>query len=73
VSGNTVTFIASITQGGQTSDATVTATVEGNSMRGTVNMPGLGNVEFTGSRPQKGNNVEINEDREESHDSVDHP
>jgi imidazolonepropionase-like amidohydrolase len=52
VSGNQLRFSVSLQMGGDTMQATVTGTIEGDSMRGVMMMPALGSFEFTGSRPR---------------------
>jgi imidazolonepropionase-like amidohydrolase len=53
LAGNKITFAATLSVSGTMTDVTIDGTVEGDSMRGTVNIPGLGVVDFTGARPQK--------------------
>jgi hypothetical protein len=52
VAGNALSFAASINVGGTLVDVEFSGTVEGNTMKGTANVPGFGPVDFTGSRPQ---------------------
>jgi hypothetical protein len=52
VEGNELRFRVSVAMGGQSIDATVTATIEGNSIRGAITMGAMGSFEFTGSRPR---------------------
>ena len=52
VSAKRISFAVSLAVGGTTIEATFNGTVEGNTMSGTVNIPGQGAVEFTGTRPQ---------------------
>jgi imidazolonepropionase-like amidohydrolase len=50
ITGNAVTFKVSLTFGGTSLDLGFTGTVEGNDMKGTVNVPGQGAAPFTGTR-----------------------
>ncbi|HQR37948.1 MAG TPA: amidohydrolase family protein [Blastocatellia bacterium] len=52
VSGNKVSFSATVSVGGTSIDTTFNGTVEGDSMSGTVAVSGQGTVEFTGKRPR---------------------
>jgi imidazolonepropionase-like amidohydrolase len=52
VSGNQLRLPVSLQFGGDTVEAIIVATVEGDSMRGTITMGALGSFEFTGTRPR---------------------
>jgi hypothetical protein len=52
VEGNELRFRVSLSMGGQSMDATVTATIEGNSIRGAISLGAVGSFDFTGSRPR---------------------
>jgi imidazolonepropionase-like amidohydrolase len=52
VRGNQLRFSVSLQMGGDTMQASVTGTIEGDTMRGMIVMPALGSFEFTGSRPR---------------------
>jgi imidazolonepropionase-like amidohydrolase len=52
VTGNELRFSASIQLQGDTVNAVFVATIEGDSMRGTVTIPALGTFDFSGTRPR---------------------
>lgn len=52
VTGNQLRLSATIDMGGQSVDAIITGTIEGDSIRGTVVMGAMGSFEFTGTRPR---------------------
>jgi imidazolonepropionase-like amidohydrolase len=52
VAGNELRFGVSIQMGGDTMDSTVVGTIEGDTMRGVINLQALGSFEFTGTRPR---------------------
>jgi imidazolonepropionase-like amidohydrolase len=52
LNGNQLRCTASINFGGQAVEVVLAGTLEGNSMRGTITVSGLGSFDFTGSRPQ---------------------
>ena len=52
LSGNELRFSASIQVQSDTVNAAFVATIEGDSMHGTVTMPALGTFNFSGSRPR---------------------
>jgi len=52
ITGNELRFGASIQMQGDTMNAAFVATIEGDSMHGTVTIPGHGTFEFSGTRPR---------------------
>jgi hypothetical protein len=52
VTGNQLRFTTSLQIGADTMEATVTATIEGDSIRGIISLAALGSFEFTGTRPR---------------------
>ena len=52
MTGNQLRFTTSLQIGTDTMEATVTATIEGYSMRGVISLAALGSFEFTGTRPK---------------------
>jgi hypothetical protein len=52
VTGNQIRLTATIEMGGQSTDAIISGTIEGDSIRGTVLMGAMGSFEFTGTRPR---------------------
>jgi len=52
MTGNELRFSASIQVQSDTVNAVLVATIEGDSMRGSVTIPALGTFEFTGTRPR---------------------
>ena len=54
ISGNKISFAATVNVGGTSIDTNFNGTVDGNSMSGTVAVSGQGTVEFSGTRPQGG-------------------
>jgi imidazolonepropionase-like amidohydrolase len=53
INGNQLRAIAGLNMGGQTIDATITGTIEGDSIRGAVAVAQMGAFDFTGSRPKE--------------------
>jgi imidazolonepropionase-like amidohydrolase len=52
VTGNQIRLTATVDMGGQSIDAIISGTIEGDSMRGTMVMGAMGSFEFTGTRPK---------------------
>jgi imidazolonepropionase-like amidohydrolase len=52
MTGNQLRFTTSLQIGADTMEATVTATIEGDSIRGVISLAALGSFEFTGTRPK---------------------
>lgn len=52
LTGNQLKCTASINFGGQAVELVLNGTIQGNSMRGTITVSGLGSFDFSGSRPQ---------------------
>lgn len=52
VNGNQLRLTAAIEMGGQSVDAIITGTIEGDSIQGTIVMGAMGSFEFTGTRPR---------------------
>jgi imidazolonepropionase-like amidohydrolase len=52
VTGNQLRAMATLNISGQTMDATVNGTIEGDSIRGTISLPQMGAFDFTGSKPK---------------------
>jgi hypothetical protein len=52
VTGNQLRFTTSVQSGADTMEATVTATIEGDTIRGIMSLAALGTFEFTGTRPR---------------------
>ncbi len=52
VTGNQIRLTATVDMGGQSIDAIISGTIEGDSMRGTMVMGAMGSFEFTGTRPR---------------------
>jgi imidazolonepropionase-like amidohydrolase len=52
LTGNQLRFTTSLQIGSDTLEATLTATIEGDSIRGVISLAALGAFEFTGSRPR---------------------
>jgi hypothetical protein len=52
VNGNQIRLTATLDINGQAVDAIISATIEGDSMRGTIVMGAMGSFEFTGTRPR---------------------
>lgn len=50
ISGNQLSAIAAMNLGGQSMDATVSGTIDGNSIRGTIAIGAMGTFDFTGTR-----------------------
>jgi hypothetical protein len=58
MNGNEIRLTATIDMGGQSVQATLTGTIEGDSMKGAVVMGSIGSYSFTGSRTPRGGNNE---------------
>ena len=52
VNGNQIRLTATVDMGGQSIDAIISGTIEGDSMRGTMVMGAMGSFDFTGTRPR---------------------
>jgi imidazolonepropionase-like amidohydrolase len=52
VTGNQIRLITNIEMGGQSIEAIISGTIEGDSIRGTMVMGAMGSFEFTGTRPR---------------------
>ena len=52
INGNQVRLTATIDTGGESIDATIIGTIEGDSIRGSIVMGSMGSFEFTGTRPR---------------------
>jgi hypothetical protein len=52
VNGNQLRLTATVDMGGESIDAIISGTIEGDSMRGTIVMGAMGSFEFTGTRPR---------------------
>ena len=52
VTGNQIRLTATIDMGGQSVDAVLTGTIEGDTMRGAIAMGAMGSFDFTGTRPK---------------------
>jgi hypothetical protein len=52
VTGNQIRLTATIDMGGQSVDAIITGTIEGDSMHGAITMGAMGSFDFTGTRPR---------------------
>jgi len=52
VTGNQIRLTATIDAGGQSVDAVLTGTIEGDSIRGSIAMGAMGSFDFTGNRPR---------------------
>jgi imidazolonepropionase-like amidohydrolase len=52
MTGNQLRFTTSLQIGSDTMEATVSATIEGDSIRGVISLAALGSFEFTGSKPR---------------------
>jgi len=50
VTGNQIRLTATVDMGGESVDAIISGTIEGDSMRGTIVMGAMGSFEFTGTR-----------------------
>jgi imidazolonepropionase-like amidohydrolase len=53
VNGNQFRAIAAMNMGGQSIDANLTGTIEGDSIRGAISLPQMGAFDFTGSKPKE--------------------
>jgi imidazolonepropionase-like amidohydrolase len=51
LNGNQLRFSVTLSFGAQTIDSTVTGTIEGDSIRGTITVPSMGPFDFSGNRP----------------------
>jgi imidazolonepropionase-like amidohydrolase len=58
INGNEIRLTATIDMGGQSVQATLTGTIEGDSMKGAVVMGSIGSYSFTGNRTPRGGNNE---------------
>jgi hypothetical protein len=58
MNGNEIRLTATIDMGGQSVHATLTGTIEGDSMKGAVVMGSMGSYSFTGNRTPRGGNNE---------------
>ncbi|MGB7922252.1 MAG: amidohydrolase family protein, partial [Pyrinomonadaceae bacterium] len=63
-----IRFSVAINVGGQTSEATFTGTINGNQMRGTVEIVGRAPGSFTGTRPGSAPNADSNRDGQDRQD-----
>jgi imidazolonepropionase-like amidohydrolase len=52
VNGNQIRLTATVDMGGQSIDAVISSTIEGDTMRGTILMGEMGSFDFTGTRPR---------------------
>ena len=52
LTGNQIRLTGTIEAGGQSIDAIITGTIDGDSIRGTIVMGAMGSFEFTGTRPR---------------------
>lgn len=52
ITGNQLRLTATVEMGGESVDAIISGTIEGDSMRGTIVMGAMGSFEFTGTRPR---------------------
>lgn len=52
VTGNQIRLTATIDMGGQSVDAIISGTIEGDSMHGAITMGAMGSFDFTGTRPR---------------------
>jgi hypothetical protein len=52
VTGNQIRLTATIDMGGQSVDAIITGTIEGDSMHGAITMGAMGSFDFMGTRPR---------------------
>lgn len=52
VNGNQIRLTATVDMGGQSIDAIITGTIEGDSIRGAMVMGAMGSFDFTGTRPR---------------------
>jgi imidazolonepropionase-like amidohydrolase len=53
ITGNQLRAIAGLNMGGQTIDATISGTIEGDAIRGAISVPQMGAFDFTGSKPKE--------------------
>jgi len=53
ITGNQLRAIAGLNMGGQTIDATISGTIEGDAIRGAISVPQMGTFDFTGSKPKE--------------------
>jgi len=52
INGNQLRLTATVDMGGESIDAIISGTIEGDSIRGTIVMGAMGSFEFTGTRPR---------------------
>jgi hypothetical protein len=52
INGNQLRLTATVEMGGESIDAIISGTIEGDSIRGTIVMGAMGSFEFTGTRPR---------------------
>jgi hypothetical protein len=52
VTGNQVRLTATVEMNGESIEAIITGTIEGDSIRGSIVMGAMGSFEFTGTRPR---------------------
>lgn len=52
INGNQLRLTATVDMGGESIDAIISGTIEGDSMRGTIVMGAMGSFEFTGTKPR---------------------
>ncbi len=52
INGNQLRMTATVEMGGESIDAIISGTIEGDSIRGTIVMGAMGSFEFTGTRPR---------------------
>jgi hypothetical protein len=52
VNGNQIRLTATIDMGGQSAEAVLTGTIEGDSIRGAIALGAMGSFDFTGTRPR---------------------
>ena len=52
ITGNQLRLTATVDMGGESIDAIISGTIEGDSIRGTIVMGSMGSFEFTGTRPR---------------------
>jgi hypothetical protein len=52
VTGNQIRLTATVEMGGQSMEAIISGTIEGDSIRGAMAMGAMGSFDFTGTRPR---------------------
>ena len=52
INGNQIRLTTTVDMGGQSIDAIISGTIEGDSMRGSIVMGEMGSFDFTGTRPR---------------------